>query len=162
VPDAQDASGTIFSLIHTTHSASALAALSGFAIGGLIKARFGQPRPYLIEPPDLLHRVGGPELGLPEIGQARRTAGRCGLGCCVLLKRRTLWQRIPDGHLHALRGLPGSTLPHLPFVRDRLLRFLAVFLTGDRGFESISLQRGVWCEPDFLPQKCLLYGSHSG
>jgi hypothetical protein len=39
-------------------AASALAALSGFAIGGLIKARFGQPRPYLIEPPDPLHRVG--------------------------------------------------------------------------------------------------------
>ena len=25
-----------------------------------------------------------------------------------------------------------------------------VLLTGDRGFESISLQRGVRCEPDFL------------
>src|SRR5260370_42540653 len=38
------------------------------------------------------------------------------------------------------------------FVRDRLLRFLAVFLTGDRGFESISLHRRVYCKPDFLDQ----------
>jgi hypothetical protein len=27
-------------------------------------------------------------------------------------------------------------------------------LTGDRGFESISLQRRVFCEPDFLDQGC--------
>ena len=27
--------------------------------------------------------------------------------------------------------------------------FSWLVLTGDRGFESISLQRGVWCEPDF-------------
>ena len=26
--------------------------------------------------------------------------------------------------------------------------------TGDRGFESISLQRGVRCEPDYLDQVC--------
>jgi hypothetical protein len=26
--------------------------------------------------------------------------------------------------------------------------------SGDRGFESISLQRGVRCEPDFLDQGC--------
>jgi len=50
--------------------------------------------------------------------------------------------------MDALRRLPGSTLPHLPFVRDRLLRILSVFLTGDRGFEA--LQRRVHCEPDLL------------
>ena len=34
--------------------------------------------------------------------------------------------------------------------RDRLLRFLSVSLTGDRGFESRSLHQRVSCEPDFL------------
>jgi hypothetical protein len=35
------------------------------------------------------------------------------------------------------------------FFDGHLLRFLAVFLAGDRGFESISLQRRVMCKPDF-------------
>ena len=47
-------------------------------------------------------------------------------------------------------------------VVERAVSKSVVPLTGDRGFESVSLQRRVWCEPDFLPQKCLLYGSHSG
>jgi hypothetical protein len=29
------------------------------------------------------------------------------------------------------------------------------FFTGDRGFESISLQRRVSCEPDFLDQEAV-------
>jgi hypothetical protein len=32
--------------------------------------------------------------------------------------------------------------------------FAYVILTGDRGFESISLHRRVRCEPDFLDQGC--------
>jgi hypothetical protein len=42
---------------------------------------------------------------------------------------------------------PGISAPR---ERQHGDAFLAVFLTGDRGFESCSLQRRVWCEPDFL------------
>src|SRR5712672_1982956 len=37
-----------------------------------------------------------------------------------------------------------------PSKRTRMLGKSVVLPTGDRGFESISLQRGVECEPDFL------------
>src|SRR6267143_2996894 len=32
--------------------------------------------------------------------------------------------------------------------------FAYILLTGDRGFEAVSLQRRVFCEPDFLDQGC--------
>src|ERR1700730_546156 len=46
------------------------------------------------------------------------------------------------------RGLPQLCPP------KRLQELATSAITGDRGFESGSLQRGVKCEPDFLRREC--------
>src|SRR5438105_14697206 len=53
-------------------------------------------------------------------------------------------------HQWVLTGLPGSTLLALGVLREGpTFTALSVFLHGDRGFESLFLQRGVSCEPNF-------------
>ncbi len=50
---------------------------------------------------------------------------------------------VPGERNYASRDYPVSPLRHFPSVRG------ADFRERDRGFGSRSLQRRVWCEPDF-------------